>query len=103
MKTVSLKYLDCCYPDYFQGFGGQTYAVTVESKTRTSEVLKGLHSEIDSMELWIDGQSGSEAHYEQLHASAEALFADADKRKTFCKGAGDECYAYFGVVVESDE
>lgn len=100
---VSIKYLDCCYPDYFQGFGGQTYAVPVDGKTRTGEVLKQLHSEIDAMEIWVNDESASDEHYAQAHASADEIFADADKRKTFSKHAGDECYAYFGIVLESDE
>jgi hypothetical protein len=100
---LSLRYLDTCYPDCFQGFGGETFAVSVDSKTRTAEVLECLHSEINAWSGYMPDAQADEIHYEQLHASADELFSDADKRKTWSKHAGDETYAYFGVIVESDD
>jgi hypothetical protein len=100
---LSLRYLDTCYPDYFQGFGGEVFAVMVDSKTRTAEVLEGLQGAISAWSGYMPDAQADEIHYEQLHASASALFWDTDKRKTWNKHAGDECYAYFGVIVESDD
>lgn len=101
VKTLTLKYLDTCYPDYFQGFGGETFAIPVDSKMRNGEVLKELHSEISGWSGYCDGDQATEEDYASLHNSADELFSGCDLRKTFCSDAGDESYAYFGIVVDN--
>lgn len=105
MKTLSLKYLATCQSDYFQGFGGNVLSVYVDDKSRNGEVLKDLHQEINGAEIFLyDTQSyATDANYEELHKSADELFADCDKRKTFSSMAEEGCIAYFGVMVEDAE
>jgi hypothetical protein len=105
MKTLSLRYLDTCQPDYFQGFGGNVLTVYIDGKTRSGEVLKGLHDEINGTEVFLyDTQAyATDENYAQLHKSADDLFADTDKRKTFSRMAEEGCIAYFGVMVEDVE
>jgi hypothetical protein len=102
-SLISLRYLDTCYPDYFQGFGGEVFAVPVDSKMRNGEVLNALHSEIRAWSGYMNGEQSTEEDYEALHKSADELFEDSDKRKNFCSSAGDETYAYFGVLIDSNK
>jgi hypothetical protein len=102
-KTLSLRYLDTCTSDYFQGFAGNTYAVSINGKMRNAEVLQALHMEIDGTELYFKEFIPSDENYQELHFSANDIFSTADGRKTFSQYAGDETYAYFGVIITESE
>lgn len=99
---MNIKYLDTCLPDYFQGFGGETFAVPLHENIRSGQVLKGLHDEINGWSGYFDGNQATEADYQALHASADELFACIDKRKHWMSHGGDNCYAYFGILVEKE-
>lgn len=104
MKTYTLRYLDTCLPGYFQGFGGHAYAVPLAGRPRFRDVLAGLLDQILGEELFIDGESAPEAAYEQLRASALDIFSQSDGRRSWAPACDDlsESYAYFGVLVESE-
>jgi hypothetical protein len=97
---MHLKYLDTCYPDYFQGFGGEVLAVPINGKMRNGEVLEALQDEINAWSGYLPDGQATEQDFEDLHNSANELFEDCDKRKTFCRNAGEDTYAYFGIVTE---
>lgn len=100
---LSIVYLDCCLPDYFQGFGGHVYAVPMHDGATNAEVLKELQQAITGEEVFLsDGTSADAEHYQQLHESANDLFSTATPSNEFSRHAGDESYAYFGVK-ESDD
>lgn len=99
-KTFSLKYLDACASGFFQGFGGHVYAVPLSPRPRNGEVLSGLLDCIRGEELFIDGESAPDAAYDQVRASAAAIFKGVDKRTRFSRFEfGEDAYAYFGVVI----
>lgn len=97
-KPYSLVYLGTCLPDYFNGYSGYSYAVSLPKRPRTGDVLKGLLHEITHTEVFPDTRS--ERVYDELRCSATCLFDEIDHRTTWRKQADDlsESYAYFGVV-----
>jgi hypothetical protein len=124
MINVSLRYLDACASDFFNGFAGVTFAVNCEGKPRNHEILSGLLREIHASELYgihagrgnetlmvedfvrksveaspTDIKGGFVGAYEQLTQSANEIFAASDLRKRFGE-YGEGCYVYFGVVVD---
>lgn len=98
----SLRYLDTCYPDYFQGFGGEVLAVYVSNKDRNADVLKALQSEISAWSGYADGEQAEDFAWDQLHHSAKLLFKDVDLRRTYDGSVGEEVYSYFGIVIQSE-
>jgi hypothetical protein len=101
-KTMNIKYLDTCLLDYFQGFGGETFAVPLCRNMRSDAVLNGLHDEINGWSGYMGDKQATPKDYEALHEAADALFADLDLRRRWSEQAGEECYAYFGVLVEEE-
>jgi hypothetical protein len=124
MIRLTLKYLDACASDYFQGFSGLTFAVNCEGKPRNHQILSDLLREISGSELYglhagrgeetlmvedfvsasqgqgpTDIKGGFDGAYEQLRSSAHELFNDCDGRKRFGE-YGEGCYVYFGVLVD---
>jgi hypothetical protein len=100
---MKLRYLDTCLPDYFAGFGGETFAVPLHDGITNAEVLEGLHGEIRGWSGYYGGEQATEADFKSLHASADHEFAeilDNARNGRWSQYAGDECYAYFGVLVE---
>jgi hypothetical protein len=114
---LSLRYLDTCLPDYFQGFGGVVFAVPLPTRPRNGDVFKALNDEIkawDCTELQshVEGPAAGlvcglldGAAYHQLYESAREMFADEDMRKRWSTQADDlsESYAYFGIVIEDPD
>jgi hypothetical protein len=102
---LTLKYLDTCLPDYFNGFGGEVFAVPVDGDATYQDVLDGLHSEINSWSGYMDSEQAKDTAWDELHASADEMFkvnAPVHLDKTWSRFAEDGCYAYFGVMVEED-
>lgn len=97
-KPYSLVYLDTCQPDFFAGYSGYSYGVSLSKRPRTGDVLKGLLHEITHTEVFPDTRS--ERVYDELRCSAIGLFDEIDRRTTWSKKSDDlsESYAYFGVV-----
>jgi hypothetical protein len=93
-----LIYLGTCLPDYFTGYSGHTYAVSLPKVPRAGEVLKGLLHEITHTEVFPDTRS--ERVYDELRCSAVGLFDEIDRRTTWSKKADDlsDSYSYFGIV-----
>jgi hypothetical protein len=93
-----LIYLGTCLPDYFTGYSGHTYAVSLPKVPRAGEVLKGLLHEITHTEVFPDTRS--ERVYNELRESAVGLFDEIDRRTTWSKKADDlsDSYSYFGIV-----
>lgn len=102
MKRYSLIYLETCLPDYFQGFGGTVIAASLPPRPRAGEVLQAVHADIRAIDL---GEDVPDYAWQQLHDSADQLFAERDLRTSWCPSADDlsESYAYFGVQVEEEE
>jgi hypothetical protein len=96
-KTMNIKILDTCLPDYFQGFSGETFAVPLCRNIRSDAVLKGLHDE-------INGWSGRRRPKTMRRCTRlrTRCFADLDLRRRWSEHAGEECYAYFGVLLEEE-
>lgn len=117
---LSIRYLDTCLPDYFCGYPGDTFAVSLAKHPRTGDVLKGLGNEISAydpgnlraraLEIspaaagMIEGLLEGSTPYDQLWESARDEFKGLDLRKRW-SGAEDlsESYAYFGVVIEDPD
>lgn len=98
-RTFTLRYLDTCLPDYFQGFGGEVLAVPLSKHPRCGEVLKDLLHEIGAGEFFIDGGYAPDDIYEQLRESAQEMFATLDHRKRWsARDDLSESYAYFGIM-----
>ena len=97
-KPYSLVYLGTSLPDYFAGFSGYSYAVSLSKRPRTGEVRDGLLQEITRTEVFPDTRS--ERVYDELRCSAVLLFEGLDRRVSWSKRADDlsESYAYFGIV-----
>lgn len=81
-RMFTLRYLDTCLPDYFQGFGGEVLVVSLGRRPLCGEVLNDLLHEIGSGEFFIDGEYAPDDIYEQLRTSAREMFATLDHRKT---------------------
>lgn len=99
--SYSVIYLGTSLPDYFQGYGGHTYAVPLSKKPRKHEVKNGLLRCIRDEELFIDTESAPSEAYEELKASVEELFMGEHPLSLWISSADDlsESYAYFGVKV----
>jgi hypothetical protein len=117
---LSIRYLDTCLPDYFNGFPGDTFAVSLPPRPRNGDVLQGLKAEINAYDAtnlrpqalaisnaaagMIEGLLEGSTAYDQLYESTRELFDGMDLRKRWSQhdDLGD-CYAYFGVVIEDPE
>jgi hypothetical protein len=90
-KTMELQFLGVDYSDYFRGHGGHIYVVPVDSETTWDTLKTYLQLQIEMEE--VDGADDSD--YSSIEESAAAM--------EFPQGlvnpeAGDDCYAYFGIV-----
>ena len=97
-KPYSLVYLGTCLPDYFAGYSGYSYAVSLSKRPRTGEVRDALLQEITSTEVFPDTRS--ERVYDELRTAAVLMFEGLDRRVSWTRQADDlsESYAYFGIL-----
>lgn len=113
-------YLETCYPDYFQGYNGDTLAVPLSRRPRVGEVKSWLLAELKVQEIGfycvgrdrmagddLDKYLNSETLWEDLTKSVDELFEGSDGRRSW--GAGthrsvdySESYAYFGIRLVED-
>lgn len=68
-----LIYLDSCYPEYFQGFSGETLIAFHHNGQTLNDVLNNL-------ELNLNNESRDEWVYHEFHAAKERIkINNADK------------------------
>lgn len=97
-KPYSLVYLDTCLPDFFAGYSGYSYAVSLSKRPRTGEVRDGLLQEITSTGVFPDTRS--ERVYDELRTAAVLMFEGLDRRRSWSAHDAylSESYAYFGIL-----
>jgi hypothetical protein len=107
---LSLRYLDCCLPDFFQGYSGTTFAVPVTGSDRVHEVRSALQERIDAWDGHIAslGRDATEQEADELYQAAHEMFTGHPFATCFPKmpkateyGEGETPYAYFGLVVDA--
>ena len=102
---ATIRYLDTCLSDYFQGSSHPTIAVPVDGMTTLIDVVKGIEDD-------APGDEWSEAQWEAFEAAIAALRAvhtnplalfNKDLESPGEDDRGESVYAYFDVVFEEDE
>ena len=104
----TLRYLDTCLPDYFQGFSGHVYAVPVCKEDTGRHVMLALFSEIDGESVvYNDGMPFHDSDYDALKESVKTMFHGnpcldkpwSEHAPSYEDDKAESVYAYFGVVI----
>ena len=99
MKKI--VWLDTCFPDYFNGHGGQVFSVPVDGNTTVGEVIEGIESDANNGDIqdctWDEFDIAIKNYKEEnTDTMRDRCFPDVDIWEDDYEG--ESVYAYFCVM-----